>query len=50
MFSDKKALNASLMEVESKLRRLELEVREAFERASRVEAERGAARHGVVMA
>ena len=51
VFSDKKTLNASLMEAESKSRRLELEVvREAVERETRAEAERDAARHEVVMA
>ena len=38
------------MEVESKLRRLELEAREAVERATRAEAERDVARHEVAMA
>ena len=49
-FSDKKAQSASLMEVESRLRRLELEAREAVERATRAEAERDAAHHEVAMA
>ena len=49
-FSDKKTLSASLMEAESKSRRLELEAREAVERATRVETERDAARHEVTMA
>ena len=38
------------MEAESKSRRLELEAREAVERASHAEVERDAARHEVVMA
>ena len=37
------------MEAESKLRWLELEAREAVERATRAEAERDVARHEVVM-
>ena len=49
-FSDKKALSASLMEVESRSRRLELEAREVVKRATRAEAERDAARHEVAMA
>ena len=49
-FSDKKALSASLMEAESKSRWLEVEAREAVERATRAEAERDAARHKVAMA
>ena len=49
-FSDKKALSASLMEVESKSRRLESEAREAVERAVRAEEERDAAHHEVAMA
>ena len=50
VFSNKKALSASLTEAESKSRRLEVEAREAAERATRAEAERDAARHEVVMA
>ena len=50
VFSDKKAMSALLMEVESKLRQLELEAREAVERATRVEAERDAAPHEVAIA
>ena len=50
MFSDKKALSASLMEVESKSRRLEVEAREAVERATRAEAKRDVALHEVAMA
>ena len=50
MFSDKKALSALLMEEESKLRWLELEAREAVEKATRAEAERDATRHEVAMA
>ena len=50
VFSDKKALSASLMEAESKSRRLEVEAREAAERATRAEAERDVARHEVAMA
>ena len=50
MFSDKKALSVVIMEAESKSRRLELEAREAAERVTRVEAERDAARHELVMA
>ena len=50
MFFDKKALSAALMEAESKLRRLELEAREAAERATHAEAERDVARHKVAMA
>ena len=38
------------MEAKSKSRRLELEAREAVERATRAEAERDAARHEVAMA
>ena len=49
-FSDKKALSASLMEAKSKSRRLELEVREAVERAANAKAERDVARHEVEMA
>ena len=49
-FSDKKALSASLMEAESKSRRLELEAREAIEMATRAKAERDVARHEVAMA
>ena len=49
-FSEKKALSASLMEARSKSRRLELEAREAVERAARAEAERDAAHHEVAMA
>ena len=49
-FSDKKTLSASLMEAESKSRQLELESREAVERATRVETERDAACHEVAMA
>ena len=49
-FSDKKTLSASLMEAESKSKRLELEAREAFERETRAEAERDAPRHEVAMA
>ena len=49
-FSDKKTLSASLMEAKSKSRRLELEAREAVERATRAEAERDAAHHEVAMA
>ena len=48
--SDKKALSATLLEVESKSRRLELEVKEAAERATRAEAKRDVARHEVAMA
>ena len=48
-FFYKKALSASLMEAESKSRRLELEAREAVERATRAEAERDVARHEVAM-
>ena len=39
-----------LMEAESKSRRLELEAREAFEMATRAEAERDATHHEVAMA
>ena len=49
VFSNKKTQSASLMEAESKLRWLELEAREAVERATRAEAERDVARHEVVM-
>ena len=49
-FFDKKALSASLMEAESKLRRLELEAREAVERATCAEAKRDVALHEVAMA
>ena len=49
-FSDKKALSASLMETESKSRRLELEAREAVEKATHVEEERDVAHHEVTMA
>ena len=49
-FSDKKALSASLMEADSKLRRLELEAREVVERAAHAEVERDVACHEVVMA
>ena len=38
------------MEVKSKLRRLELEAREAVERATHAEAERDAAHYEVAMA
>ena len=38
------------MEARSKSRRLELEAREAVERAARAEAERDAAHHEVAMA
>ena len=48
--SYKKALSATLLEVESKSRWLELEVKEAAERATRAEAERDVARHEVAMA
>ena len=50
MFSDKKALSASLMEAKSKSRRLNLEVREAVERATQAKAERDATCHEVAMA
>ena len=50
VFSNKKALSALLMEAESKSRWLELEAREAIERATRAEAERDATHHKVVMA
>ena len=50
VFSDKKAMSASLMEAESESRRLEVEAREAVERATRAEAERDVARHEVAMA
>ena len=49
-FSDKKTMSASLMEAESKSKRLELEAREAVERATHAEAERDVARHEVAMA
>ena len=49
-FSNKKAFSASLKKVESKSRRLELEAREAVERATRAEVERDAARHEVAIA
>ena len=49
-FSDKKVLSASLMEAKSKSRRLELEAREAVERATRAKVERDVARHEVAMA
>ena len=49
-FFDKKALSASLIEAESKSRWLELEAREAVERATHTEAERDAACHEVAMA
>ena len=49
-FLKKKALSASLMEAESKSRRLESEAREAVERAVRAEVERDAACHEVTMA
>ena len=42
-FSDKKALSASLIKVESKSRWLELETRDVVERAARAEAERDVA-------
>ena len=50
VFSDKKALSASLMEEESKSRRLEVEARESAERATRAKAERDVTRHEVAMA
>ena len=50
VFSDKKALSASLMEAESISRRLELEAREAVERATHAEAEKDAAHHELTMA
>ena len=50
VLSDKKTLSATLMEVESKSRRLELEATEAAERETRAEAERDVARHEVAMA
>ena len=50
VFADKKALSAALMEAKSKSRWLELEAREAVERATRAEAERDAARHELAMA
>ena len=49
IFSDKKALSASLIEAESKSRWPELEVREA-ERETRAEAKRDVACHEVAMA
>ena len=49
-FFDKKALSASLIEAESKSRRLESEAREVVDREVHAEAERDAARHEVVMA
>ena len=49
-FCDKKSLSASLLEAESKSRRLELEARKAFERATRAEVERDVASHEVAMA
>ena len=49
-FFEKKALSASLMEAESKSRRLESEAREAVERAIYAEAERDVAHHEVAMA
>ena len=49
-FFNKKALSASLMEEESRSRRLELEAREAVKRATCAKAERDAARHEVAMA
>ena len=50
MFSDKKAFSASIMEADSKSRRLELEAREAVERETRPEAKRDVTRHEVAMA
>ena len=50
MFSDKKPLNASLMEAESNSRHLESEAIKAVERTVRAEAERDAARNEVAMA
>ena len=50
VFSDKKALSASLIEAESKSRCLESKAREVVERAVSVEEERDAPRHEVVMA
>ena len=49
VFSYKKALSASLMEAESKSRRLESEAREAVDRAVRAEAEGDAAHHEFAM-
>ena len=50
VLSDRKALSASLMEAESKSRRLELEAKETAERAARAEAERDVACYEVAMA
>ena len=49
VFSDKKALSAALMEAKSKSRLLELEAREAAERAARAQAERNGTLHEVAM-
>ena len=49
-FLTKKVLSASLMEAESKSRRLELEAREAVERADHAKVERDVACHEVAMA
>ena len=48
--SDKKVLSPALVEVKSKSRRLESEVREAAERVTRAEAERDATRYELAMA
>ena len=48
--SDQKILNASLKEAQLNARRWELEAKEAVDRATRVEAERDAARHDAAMA
>ena len=50
MFSDQKALHASLMEVESNSRRWESEAKEVVEWAVRAKKERDATRHEVAMA
>ena len=50
MFSDLKALSASLMEAKSNSRRWELEAREDVEMAVRAESERDTAHHEVAMA
>ena len=49
-FSYKKALSASLVEVESKSRWLELEAREAVEREARAKAESDASHYEVEIA
>ena len=48
--AERETQSASLKEVESTCRRLELEAKESFERAARAEAERDVARHEAMMA